>query len=106
MDIFLDWDQDERNPDVLGNKLKPLAAENFKLQMISNRGLNVFPNGFDETYCTDHWRCRFLKTSEEIHSMDLVDLQKRVVEAGLQIIKTENLYSFDGVKGYSLGQGE
>ena len=106
IDIFLDWDKDERNPDVLGHALQKLTSEDFKLQMISNRGLKVFPNGFEETYCTDHWRCRFLRTKESIGSLDLLALQKRVVEAGFDIIKTENLFSFDGLKGYSLGQGE
>lgn len=27
-------------------------------------------------------------------------------EMGIDIIKTENLYEFDGVIGYSLGQGQ
>ena len=29
-----------------------------------------------------------------------------LVDAGLDVVKTENLYTFDGEKGYSLGQGE
>ena len=29
-----------------------------------------------------------------------------VTEEGLDVIKTENLYLFDGERGYSLGQGE
>ena len=29
-----------------------------------------------------------------------------LTEAGVDIIKTENLYLFDGVRGFSLGQGE
>jgi len=106
VDIFLDWDEDQRNPDVLGNKLLGLAGDRFKLQMISNRGQKVFPNGFEETYCTDHWRCRFLKTVESISATDLIELQKSLISAGLDSIKTENLYSFDGIRGYSLGQGE
>lgn len=38
-----------------------------------------------------------------IHSKDITD---RITDAGLEFIKTENLYQFDGVRGYSLGQGE
>jgi isocitrate dehydrogenase len=26
--------------------------------------------------------------------------------AGIEVVKTENLYLFDGVRGFSLGQGE
>jgi isocitrate dehydrogenase len=29
-----------------------------------------------------------------------------VHDAGLEVIKTEHLYTFDGERGYSLGQGE
>ncbi|MBP9077105.1 MAG: hypothetical protein KBG02_09615 [Haliscomenobacter sp.] len=41
-----------------------------------------------------------------IHSKDITDLLDRITDAGLEFIKTENLYQFDGVRGYSLGQGE
>ena len=30
--------------------------------MITNRGIKVWPEGFEETFCTDHWRCRFKPT--------------------------------------------
>ena len=29
-------------------------------KMITNRGVKVWPEGFPETFCTDHWRCRFV----------------------------------------------
>jgi isocitrate dehydrogenase len=29
-----------------------------------------------------------------------------MVQAGVDVIKTENLYTFDGEPGYSLGQGQ
>ena len=29
------------------------------LLMITNRGIKVWPEGFEETFCTDYWRCRF-----------------------------------------------
>jgi hypothetical protein len=32
----------------------------WKLAMITNRGVKVWPGGFPETFCTDHWRCRFV----------------------------------------------
>jgi isocitrate dehydrogenase len=31
---------------------------------------------------------------------------RRLDEGGVETIKTENLYLFDGVRGFSLGQGE
>jgi len=30
----------------------------------------------------------------------------RLADAGLDAVKTENLYTFDGVRGYSQAQGE
>jgi len=36
----------------------------------------------------------------------LLQLLDAVHQAGFDIIKTENLYAFDGVRGFSLGQGE
>jgi len=42
----------------------------------------------------------------ELSGTDVVSLLGRVVEAGLEVIKHENLCTFDGVAGYSLGQGQ
>ena len=75
--------------------------------MISNRGLKVWPEGAPETFCTDHWRCRFLSANEgEAERSQVVDLLDRIDRAGIDFIKTEGLYRFDGVPGYSLGQGQ
>lgn len=107
VDVFLDWDQDNRDPNVLGNLLNQLDTGGLKLSLITNRGVKVFPNGMKETFCTDHWRCRF-KVGEGkalIHAQ-VIDLLNKIDKLGLDFIKTEHLYTFDGVKGFSLGQGE
>jgi isocitrate dehydrogenase len=74
--------------------------------MISNRGQKVWPDGSPETFCVDHWRCRFLATEGTISHTQIVNLLARVAAAGFDFIKTENLCTFDGKPGYSLGQGE
>ena len=75
--------------------------------MITNRGVKVWPNGFDETFCTDHWRCRFQTFDEtNITSLSVVKLLTSAIDFGIDVIKTENLYQFDGVKGFSMGQGQ
>jgi isocitrate dehydrogenase len=33
-------------------------------------------------------------------------LLMRIAEAGYDAVKTENLYEFDGIRGYSQAQGE
>jgi isocitrate dehydrogenase len=77
------------------------------LTMITNRGVKVWPNGFDETFCTDHWRCRFsAKDGKAPTKADIIEVLTKAEENGIDAIKTENLYTFDGVRGYSLGQGQ
>lgn len=75
--------------------------------MITNRGIKVWPDGFQETFCTDHWRCRFKPfENSEIDKSNIIDLMKNAINENIDCIKTENLYSFDGQASYSLGQGQ
>ncbi len=74
------------------------------MQTIANRGVKVYPNGMPDTFTVDHWRCRFLADAGEGNTVDknqLISLLQRFNEAGLDVVKTENLYNFDGAKGYS-----
>ncbi|TWT47598.1 NADP-dependent isocitrate dehydrogenase [Botrimarina hoheduenensis] len=110
VDVFLDWDQPGRNADELAKQLAA-AADNtgLKLKMITNRGVKVWPGGFPETFCTDHWRCRFISAGEAGGTVShgaILALLTKVASAGLDFIKTEHLCTFDGKLGYSLGQGE
>lgn len=107
VDVFLDWDQNHRDPNVLGNLLNTLDTGGLKLSLITNRGVKVFPDGMKETFCTDHWRCRFkVEEGKVLTHAEVIDLLQKVERLGLDFIKTEHLYTFDGVKGFSLGQGE
>lgn len=75
--------------------------------MITNRGIKVWPDGFEETFCTDHWRCRFkASTNKVISKKDVVNLLTKSIETSIDVIKTEKLYLFDGKRAYSLGQGQ
>jgi isocitrate dehydrogenase len=75
--------------------------------MITNRGVKVWPDGFPETQCVDHWRCRFLSSDGgPVTHRAIVDLLQRLDTAGVDFVKTEHLCTFDGEKGWSLGQGE
>ncbi len=108
VDVFLDWVEDNRNPDMIGKKLQDLAGD-MRLQMITNRGVKVFPDGLEETFCTDHWRCRFVSAAGEgttVSHQQVIGLLSRIAEANLDFIKTEHLYFFDGKPGFSLGQGQ
>lgn len=60
--------------------------------MITNRGIKVWPNGFRETFYTDHWRCRFLPThGEPIDKAPIISLLTRAFANSIDTIKTENL---------------
>src|SRR4051794_987231 len=62
VDVFLDWTRGSAND--LGNGLGRLSGDGLKLSMISNRGVKVWPGGHSETFCSDHWRCRFLPEND------------------------------------------
>lgn len=105
VDVFFDWSDAARDPSVLAQQLQRAEAPNLKLVMITNRGVKVWPGGFPETGRTDHWRCRFSGEGTVTHA-DIVALMGRLIDLGLDFIKSEHLYTFDGVPGYSLGQGQ
>jgi isocitrate dehydrogenase len=108
--------------DYLAGRLQTLtqlpSATGFKLQMITNRGVKVWPGGFPETFCTDHWRCRFMGPPDSatqsaspgqpnhFSHADVIRLLQNLHSDGLDFIKTENLCSFDGEPGFALGQGQ
>ncbi len=105
IDVFIDWEGD---PNELGRRLEKISGDDLKLVMITNRGTKVYPDGIPETFCVDHWRCRFQSriNGNRVQYEDLISLQSRLVDSGLPAVKTEGLYTFDGNPGYSLGQGQ
>jgi isocitrate dehydrogenase len=105
VDLFVHWNG--TNPNELAEKVKAIQNEGVNLTMITNRGIKVWPDGFEETFCTDHWRCRF-KPSEgvEMTKAHIIELLKNADSMNVDSIKTENLYTFDGKAAYSLGQGQ
>ncbi|TDK44933.1 NADP-dependent isocitrate dehydrogenase [Algoriphagus formosus] len=107
VDVFIDWDEDNRNPNIIGERLRKANADGLQLHLITNRGVKVFPEGLRETFCTDHWRCRFKTADQKVLSHNhILELLTQIKALGFDFIKTEHLYTFDGVRGYSLAQGE
>ncbi|WP_431156440.1 NADP-dependent isocitrate dehydrogenase [Winogradskyella poriferorum] len=105
VDLFVDWHGTDANE--LAKKLEKLNNDELELSLITNRGIKVWPNGFNETFCTDHWRCRYAsKEGRELSKRKIVEVLQAAIEHDIDAIKTENLYTFDGVRGYSLGQGQ
>ncbi len=105
VDIFAQWNGS--NPDELAINLQKMETTGAELTMITNRGIKVWPDGFPETFCTDHWRCRFKNTNTgKMEKSTIIELLKKAEQEGIDAIKTENLYNFDGKQAYSMGQGQ
>ena len=101
VDLFIEW---RDAPATLGEKLSGLKGP-FELTMLSNKGLKVWPEPPAEgMHFTDQFRSRFKK--EGATHADIAALMERAGQAGLDFTKTENLYTFDGQPGFSMGQGE
>jgi isocitrate dehydrogenase len=107
VDVFLNWDEADRDPQALGRRLEAVAGPEFTLSLVTNRGVKVYPQGLPQTLCTDHWRCRFPAAGDgSATPRSVAALLLRLADAGLDAVKTENLFTFDGERGYSQAQGE
>ena len=105
VDLFVHWHGTEA--DALAPLIQAINREDSALSMITNRGIKVWPNGFPETFCTDHWRCRFKNPAGGLMPKErIVELLEAAAAHGIDVIKTENLYRFNGTSSYSLGQGQ
>jgi len=105
VDMFVHWPG--QSPDELAHLIKTAETNSLKLSMITNRGIKVWPDGFKETFCTDHWRCRFKSTdNSDLSGKNIVELLQNAIDKNIDSIKTENLYEFDGKQAFSMGQGQ
>jgi isocitrate dehydrogenase len=105
VDVFVHWKSG--SADELAALIRKSESAELPLTMITNRGVKVWPHGHSETFCTDHWRCRFhAEDDHEVSPRAVLELLGRMDASGVGFIKTENLYLFDGKQGYSLGQGQ
>lgn len=105
VDLFVHWRGTD--PEALAQKVQALNRSDLNLSMITNRGIKVWPDGFEETFCTDHWRCRFKPSNgARVSKKEIVDLLNKAIDHDIDTIKTENLYTFNGTAAYSLGQGQ
>ena len=105
VDVFVHWNG--TSPDELAAKIQQLETDQVKLSMITNRGIKVWPDGFEETFCTDHWRCRFKPNESHVLSkQQIIQLLSNAIDFEIDTIKTENLYEFNNKPAYSLGQGQ
>ncbi len=105
IDIFI---QSSEELEKLQGALSRLENERFKLTMISNRGVRVWPEKMPETHCGDTWRCRFMSRQREgsLTHKEIVTLLQAMAEANIDFVHTEQLCTFDGQPGFTLAQDE
>lgn len=108
VDIYLD--NPKLSPEKLAEKLKNIS-DTLKLIVISSRGLKIWPDCMIEAPDAHHCSCRFqsandIKNLKIVSHQDIIDLLIEFQQRGLDVIKTENLYQFDGKIGFSLAQGQ
>jgi len=106
-DVYLDTQLDAV---TLSQRLKALAENSpLTLTLISNRGTQVWPTGSIYTECTDYYRARFeIRPSTAASSMtqDACLLLANKIASQFVVCSYELLRTFDGVKGFSLAQGQ
>lgn len=98
VDVFVEFV--EGKPKDLADKVLKCKMGSMQMKMISNRGIAVWPDTLDEVFCVDHYRCRFLGTGP-VSEQEIVDLLASLVQNKIHFIKIENLYTFDGVEGFT-----
>ena len=105
VDVFLDW-SDSAHPSELAEKLNEISYDGLSLSVISTRGLKVWPNAIDDFKLADHWCCRFISNDDVVCQSKVAGLLTTLTENGFEFVKTDNLYNFDGERGFSVAQGE
>lgn len=104
VDIFIDMHVNSAHK--IAEKISLFKAGNLSLKTIACKGLMLWPREDEYTMESDHWCCRFMPDSGVIMHSEIIDLLNQFAKANIDFIKVENLYEFDGKRGYSLAQGE
>jgi isocitrate dehydrogenase len=100
VDVFVDWT--DGDAEKFGKIVEKLGTDKLPFHMLTNRGVKVYPGGMPETFCTDHWRARYIqKDMKPVTHGDIIELLKKFEAAKLDFIKTEHLNTFDGEKSFS-----
>ena len=91
IDIFVDWDGDVGH---LHQKLASFHDPKFRLEMIGNRGVWVWPETASETLCVDSWRCRYQAIKGTATHEDVIGLLQHFAKAHIDFTHTEQLCLF------------
>ncbi|MAE52344.1 MAG: isocitrate dehydrogenase [Micavibrio sp.] len=104
VDVGINWD---KSTDELASAVMRCVPKGLELQMISNRGTKVWPEGKSQTFCADNWRLRFKgPNGAVVATSTVIELLDNMNKNDLNFTKTNMLHTFNGVPGFTVAQGE
>jgi isocitrate dehydrogenase len=102
-DFFVESNE---QPQVVAAKFNDVIGSGYELQLISNRGTQVWPTGSFFTECMNQYRVRVIsKNSEPVQQTDILNQGGKIASV-IKICSIEMLMSYDGKKSFSLAQGQ
>lgn len=105
VDVFVHW-RDKPLADLV-KLLTASETDGLGLKTVSCKGLIMYPPTENKMDVTDRYRCRFAPEGDaEVTHAQIASLLNKVAEQGIDFIKTENLFTFDGVPGFVKSAGE
>jgi isocitrate dehydrogenase len=107
VDIVLNWRGN--NVQELADKvLQSIKDHSLGLQMISVKGLKVWPEAGNLIVNSDEWNLRFVSKldNKNVIASEVIELLKLLDAAKIEFVRSNNLYLFNDSLGFSLAQGE
>ena len=107
VDVVLNWNE-ENSAKLAEEIIKLVDGSELGLQMISVKGLKVWPEAGALFVKSDEWSLRFVPTAKEkvINHAAIVKLLNSLSSANYDFVRSNNLYLFGDKLGFSLAQGE
>ncbi len=87
---------------IISDHLPPLPERigPFHLDIISNRGLKVYPGPMPDALCVNWWRCRY-KAKEKATDTDVTNLLAELAP-NFWWSAAQKLWNFDGEPGFTV----
>lgn len=101
VDIFLD---STMHYEELGAIVEQASTDKLRFELMSSRGMKVYPGGGIVAPDSDFWRCRFY--GQEVTNEDIYKVIENIEKRNISWVKIENLFNYEGERGFSLCQGE
>jgi isocitrate dehydrogenase len=103
VDINVNWTDATED---LAAKFEPCLPEGLKIQLISNRGVKVWPNAQPGIFCADNFRIRIISSDgSHVKTSQIIKLLDNLNQNDLNFTKAVMLHTFDGVEGFSAAAG-